>query len=72
VVAGADEVVAPVRAVDDALAARLSAAIHDAPPGGSLAVALRAATSRLRARAGETDAGPAAPADWTAFRVLSR
>jgi CHAT domain-containing protein len=67
VVAGADFVIAPVRPVDDKVAARLSAALY----GGlaetgvvDAATILRDAQARLRAEM------PAA--DWSAFRVVSR
>ncbi len=61
VAAGADEVLAPVRPVSDALAAKLAARVH----GGrtSLADALRAASLALHAED--------AQADWAAFRVLA-
>lgn len=73
VAAGAEEVLAPVRPVSDALAARLAEALYAGATGdlasdlaspGTLAVAARAALRRLR----EQD--PAG--DWAAFRVLAR
>jgi CHAT domain-containing protein len=68
VAAGADEVLAPVRPVADALAAKLAARIHrdhDPPP---LAVALRDAAIALR----NEDPGGREDWDWAAFRVLAR
>jgi CHAT domain-containing protein len=63
VTAGADEVLAPVRPVSDAVAARLALRLHR-EPSMSLAEALRAATLALApARDDE---------DWAAFRVLAR
>ena len=62
VVAGAEEVLAPVRPVSDTLAAELATRVHrDRAP---LADALRAASLSLHA--GD------ARADWAAFRVLAR
>jgi len=72
VVAGADEVLAPVRPVADELATRVGVALYtaDAADGvfrgepGSLAAAARAALLRVR----QEDPS----SDWAAFRVLAR
>lgn len=73
VVAGSEEVLAPVRPVPDALAAKLADALYAAADGGggdggdgtfSLASRARAALARLRAE------NPAS--DWAAFRVIAR
>jgi tetratricopeptide (TPR) repeat protein len=60
IVAGADEVLAPVRQVEDAVARRFASALYDAQT--SLALAARRAALELRAEN--------AASDWTAFRVL--
>lgn len=67
VVAGADFVIAPTRPVDDALAARMSAALYGMLAGSAAvdaAAALRQAQLRLHAE------DPAL--DWSAFRTVSR
>ena len=64
VAAGAEEVVAPTRPVADELAARLAAVLHAGPRDETLATALRRATKQLRSD------GP--PADWAAFRAVTR
>lgn len=63
-VAGADQVVAATRKVDDRLAARILARLYEDDAGGDLADALR------RAQLAEIEANPAS--DWASFRVLSR
>ena len=74
VAAGAEEVLAPIRPVSDALAEKLASALYaggsvadavcDLAAPGSLAVAARAALKRVR----EQDPN----ADWQAYRVLAR
>jgi CHAT domain-containing protein len=64
VVAGAEEVIAPVRPVSDALAKRLAAELYAGAPGEPLSAALRRATTRLRADDPK--------ADWASFRTLAR
>jgi CHAT domain-containing protein len=67
IVAGAEFVIAPVRPVDDALAARMSAALY-----GGLAVtgAVAPAVVLREAQLGLRDKSP--DADWSAFRVVTR
>ncbi|MBX3186828.1 MAG: CHAT domain-containing protein [Labilithrix sp.] len=73
VAAGADEVLAPIRPVSDAIAGKLAEALYAGAAGdaaidlgdaGALARAAREALRRLRA----SDAA----GDWAAFRVLAR
>lgn len=73
VTAGAEEVLAPVRVISDALAAEVAEALYageagdatcDLKTGGALARAARTALTKVRER------DPAA--DWAAFRVLAR
>lgn len=72
VVAGSEEVLAPTSPVSDDLAAKLAARLYESEAGaalvrlepGALAIATRAAITRLRLD--DPDA------DWAAFRVISR
>jgi tetratricopeptide (TPR) repeat protein len=67
VIAGADFVIAPVRPVDDAVAARLSSALYGGladPHDVDAASILRDAQLRVRTEVPD--------ADWSAFRVVSR
>lgn len=64
VIAGSDFVIAPVRRVDDAAAAKTTAALYVDGAPADAAKALRAAQITRRREAPESD--------WAAFRVVSR
>lgn len=67
VIAGADFVIAPVRRVDDAIAAKTSAALYGTLAQASAVDAAKALRDAQNARRRD-----APDSDWSAFRVVSR